>query len=325
MIDIPRRPIIDAQAPLSTDLSTRQRRQRSWWTSVYDRISQSSQDSQWEQGLNTPSAQNRRTSNSRRQRPLSYGEADLGFLSAHGHDLDDSPPPSVIRTHHSQYRSTRAPPNAGEDVLTPLPILDKRQPRNLQLKQAFNNSVPDSIHGNIIALHYPTSSGVRDGSSVFCTPVQAPADSLFGRVFPSSSSHGTKNFDATYPVLEESSRSQSTSMSSVTPERVVSPSQAKFGFDAAPDGLTAGLVTFPSSEPHHEISKFSRSDSWHRREAAFLHPPFPSSFTRSGTLPNVSNGNHHFTQSDPWETSAAGHWHSSKQSNVHAPLKAGDS
>jgi hypothetical protein len=288
MIDTPGGPAIDTQAPPRADELTRQGRQRSWWSSIYDRISQSSQESQCGPGLTQPPVQSRRPSKSRRQRPLTRREADLGLLSPHGHDLDDLPPPSVIRTHHNQHRSNRALTNTGEDVLAPLPVLDERQPRNLPSQRVFKNSAPGSKHVKAPAVHYPASSGVRDSSSGYPAPVQAPAqmDALFGRVFQSnSSSHGTRDFDSTHLALEESSRSRSIPtmpMSlvqdyefGVARQRVLS--QTQFGFHTAPDGLTAEVVTFPSLESHHEMSNFSRSDSWHRREAAFLHPPFPSS------------------------------------------------
>lgn len=250
----PRGPVIYAQTPFDPNISTGQRRQRSWWTIIYDHISQSSQEGP---GLNQPSVQS--PSNSRRHRSL---------LSAHGHDLDDPPPPSIIRTHHNQHRSTRAPANTRDDVLAPFPILNKRQRRNLQSKQMFRISGHDSTHA--------------------------------------------RDFEAAYRALEESSGSQTTTTtpmspirdyeSGAAPERGVS--LAQFGFHSAPDGLMAEVVPLPFLEHSHEMSRFSGSDSLHRREGAFPHPSFPSSSARSvttstpGIFSNVSNGNHGCTKSN---------------------------
>jgi hypothetical protein len=294
MIDTPEGPSIDTQAPLQVDASTEQR-QRPWWHSTYDRISQSSQESQRGPSLEPPSTQSRRPSKSVPQRPLTYGEADLGLLSDYGHNLDDSPPPSVIRMYHSQRRDIRDPTNNGEDVLAPLPVLNKRRPRNLQPKQVSAKTIAGSKHDNTLVLHHPVSPG-----TAYSTPVQSPvgADSLFERVFQSnsSSSHGAVDFDATH----DQSRRSPVSMPSirdhefgVTRESVVS--QSLFGCNTIPNGLTAEVIT--PVGPHREMSNFSRSDSSHRREAALFNPPFPSSSAPSISpitpvrVSNVSSGN----------------------------------
>ena len=305
-IDTPDGPAVDMQGLPRANLSTGQRRRRSWWSNIYDRISQSSQDMPLGLGLNQAPVQNRRATKSRR--PATLIGADPGLLLPHGHHLDDPPPPSVMYTQHYQHHSTRLT-NSGDDVLAPLPMLKMHQPRNQRSQQLFKSSSPGSKPDKALAVYYPVSSGAMDSSLGSFPPDQAPSemDSLFECDFPtgSGSSHGIKDFDCTYPALEGNTRSRSTRAPvrdyefGAAREYVVS--QARLGFHIIPDGLTAEVVAFPSLEPHRKMSKISRSDSWHRREAAFLHPPLPSSSAQFlHPLVIVSNnGNNESLPSDP--------------------------
>ncbi len=187
------------------------RQQRSWWRSVYNRVSQSGQDIDEEE---VPSRRlSKRKSKSKRSRQHSKDtDADRSLL----HDpnnFKDPPPPSLIRKSRGQDQYSwnqdsayYIPGERGvaphEDMLAPLSVFSEHRSSHVQRKQ--QRHVPSSGTSK----SYTNSRHVDSNSArQVSTPSKHPppvhltrSDSLFGRVFPPSTDHATsvRHVPATY-------------------------------------------------------------------------------------------------------------------------------
>ncbi|KAK0454748.1 organic solute transporter Ostalpha-domain-containing protein [Armillaria borealis] len=186
------------------------RQQRSWWRSVYNRVSQSGQDVDEEE---VPSRRlSKRKSKSKRSRPSKDADADRSLL----HDpnnFEDPPPPSLIRKSRGQdqyswnqdsayYIPGRRGSTPHEDMLAPLSVFSEHRSSHVQRKQQrhMSSSGTSKFHTNSRRVD---SNSARQVS----TPSQHPppvhltrSDSLFGRVFPPSTDHAIsiRHAPATY-------------------------------------------------------------------------------------------------------------------------------
>ncbi|KAK0504536.1 organic solute transporter Ostalpha-domain-containing protein [Armillaria luteobubalina] len=173
------------------------RQQRSWWRSVYNRVSQSGQDVDEEEVHTAPSRRlSKRKSKSKRSLQHSR-DADARSLLHDFNNFEDPPPPSLIRTSrgHDQYSWNQdsayyipgehsAAPH--EDMLAPLSFhVQRKQHRHMSssgTSKSRNNS--RRVDSNSVRL---VSTSSQLPSPVHLTR----SDSLFGRVFPPSTDHAT--------------------------------------------------------------------------------------------------------------------------------------
>ncbi|KAJ3795431.1 organic solute transporter Ostalpha-domain-containing protein [Lentinula aff. detonsa] len=197
--------------------------QRSWWRSIYTRISQSGPEYD---GANLTSTQlsahsrhvSRRKSESRDDPPkIRY--RNLSRDVEKRYDMDDPPPTSLFRSKRTSALSKTGrgsysfvAPYADEDMLTPLSVFNGRafqrtsQQRNSAHKQEPNIALPYTVDrpSKPFSGPLPLSSSPPQSllAPMMMSQDSASADSL-GRVFPSRSSdanltaHGTDNMHST--------------------------------------------------------------------------------------------------------------------------------
>ncbi|KAJ7129004.1 organic solute transporter Ostalpha-domain-containing protein [Mycena crocata] len=169
--------------------------QRSWWRSVYSRVSQSGPEPEDEQGL-TAQPSKRKKSKSRTRGSRGFDQ-DRRLLIEGDYDFDDQPPPSVLRRQDRQQRLF--PQEEHLDTLAPLSVFTAhrssqqvRQQKDRQQKdRSASNPTPSHPKNPDPPMSYsqPLPSPPMMGS-----PSQIPlgrADSLLGRVFPPSASNAS--------------------------------------------------------------------------------------------------------------------------------------
>ncbi|KAE9400698.1 DUF300-domain-containing protein [Gymnopus androsaceus JB14] len=204
-------------------------RQKSWWRSIYNRISQSGPE---DDSKNLTPAPSRRASR-RKSKPKSREpsktrsrevDVDRGLLAEHRYDMDDPPPPSLFRSKRSSGQNkagqgvySPVSPYGDEDMLAPLSVFNDHQSSYLQRQSHQRNSGHKHGSKSVVSspmspANYPSSPPPPFPSSPppqsFLAPMtmahdDVSAESLFGRVFPSKSSdanptaHGTDNTHST--------------------------------------------------------------------------------------------------------------------------------
>lgn len=219
-----------------------QRRQHSWWRSVYNRISQSGPDTEDLAAGDSHLSKDRKPSRS------NVPEARRGLLYGYEDGFDDPPPLSVIRAYQSQHRnkrrSSRTQPvrdRDQHDVLAPLPVF--RDPHHQDM---FPRS-PSISKSSPLRLPAPYSPNIPSGEFV-------RSDSLLGRIFPPSAEN----------MLTTTSPQRDPRLQTGAP---------------SPEGLTREFrssdATFSPPSPARNSSPPSRHRS-HRRESASHRPPIPS-------------------------------------------------
>ncbi|KAF7375876.1 hypothetical protein MSAN_00002000 [Mycena sanguinolenta] len=173
--------------------------QRSWWRSVYSRVSQSGPEPDDEQRLTLhPSKQRKSKSKSKSRPPGSRDfDVDRSLLFEHDYDFDDPPPQPILNSHRSRRQDRqRSPPVADQlDTLAPLSgFRDNRssqQPR--QSKQRTSNN-PTSSQPSVppprssMSPPRPSSRPTQSTSQ----NLFARSDSLLGRVFPPTASNSVE-------------------------------------------------------------------------------------------------------------------------------------
>ncbi|KAG9220647.1 hypothetical protein CCMSSC00406_0003746 [Pleurotus cornucopiae] len=158
------------------------RRSRSWWRSIYDRISQSG-DPDVESAALAPSRSQRRQRSRSRHRHRSSQDKDRQRLIRQEFEYDDPPPPSMIRAHRSQRNQ--------------LGLMIEEEPFGFM--ESHGSSLPPlsglptmysgpTRLGNTM---YPSPGATRHGAPppdllTERSPPFARSDSLLGRVFPQS-------------------------------------------------------------------------------------------------------------------------------------------
>ncbi|KAF9075629.1 organic solute transporter Ostalpha-domain-containing protein [Rhodocollybia butyracea] len=192
--------------------------QRSWWRSIYNRVSQSVDDD----NKNLTSAPSRRSSHRKskiKSRELSKSRSRNPSLAEH--NMDDLPPASLFRPKRSsgQGKGAYSPVAVyDEDMLAPLSVFNEHQNTYLQ-RQSQHQTLSPRHHSNVAGSpplapvnHLPRIplSPSNPPPQSLLVPLMMPrpqgtvsADSLLGRVFPSKSSdanhtaHGTDNTHST--------------------------------------------------------------------------------------------------------------------------------
>ncbi|KAJ3720117.1 organic solute transporter Ostalpha-domain-containing protein [Lentinula raphanica] len=208
--------------------------QRSWWRSIYNRISQSGPEDNDANITSTQSRPHSRHASRRQSKPRepsksrirnsSQGAQVHDLLAEDQYDINDPPPPSLFRSKRS---STQNKAQGGayspvalyedEDMLAPISAFNDRQ-SPLDQRRSRHRPSPTQQAPRIL-LSPPTNHPSRSLPSPppltsspppqsLLTPMMMPqgdvsADSLLGRVFPSKSSdanltaHGTDNTHST--------------------------------------------------------------------------------------------------------------------------------
>ncbi|KAG7449619.1 DUF300-domain-containing protein [Guyanagaster necrorhizus] len=157
------------------------RQQRSWWWSLYNRVSQSGQDFDEEEVDLTLRPSKRRSKSKPRKRSRQHSkDADTDRSLLHDpNNFDDPPPPSLIRISRGQDQSSH---------------IQRKQQRNLS-SSGTSKSHTNSRRFDSKLHHSARQDSPRSPPSQ--NPYQIPfihltrSDSLFGRVFPPSTDHAT--------------------------------------------------------------------------------------------------------------------------------------
>ncbi|KAF9501795.1 DUF300-domain-containing protein [Pleurotus eryngii] len=155
------------------------RRSRSWWRSIYDRISQSGDP---DVELAPSRSQRRQRSRSRHQQPSSQ-DKDRQRLIRQDFEYDDPPPPSMICAHRSQRNQLGL--MIEEEPFGFIESHGSRLPPLGGLPTMYSGPIRS---GNAM---YPSSSTTRHGVPqpdllTERSPPFARSDSLLGHVFPQS-------------------------------------------------------------------------------------------------------------------------------------------
>jgi hypothetical protein len=195
--------------------------QRSWWRSIYNRISQSGPENDNRNLTPAPSRRaSRRQSKSREPSKTRSRDVDV----EHPYDMDDPPPPSLFRSKRlsgqnkaGQGSYSAISPYADEDMLAPLSVFNDHQGSYLQ-RQSYQRNSTHRTNSAVPPPMSPANRPVQSPSSPplpsspppksFLAPMgisrdDVSAESLLGRVFPSKSSdanptaHGTDNTHST--------------------------------------------------------------------------------------------------------------------------------
>ncbi|KAL0956001.1 hypothetical protein HGRIS_002177 [Hohenbuehelia grisea] len=169
-------------------------RSRSWWRSIYDRVSHSGDVDDY---ASVPPVKNdQRISRSRAKSRSRHASRDRDSLLPHDYTFDDPPPPSLIRS----YRDRRRSQSGGrEDIheasrrqsafaMEGLPIVVEAPPPHDDYdgpRQSFAQHESTRIPPNISQPSFPVTS------DQYLTPPSqfVRSDSLLGRVFPKSTDH----------------------------------------------------------------------------------------------------------------------------------------
>ncbi|KAJ7668515.1 organic solute transporter Ostalpha-domain-containing protein [Mycena polygramma] len=162
--------------------------QRSWWRSVYSRVSQSGPDPEEEARYLTghPSRRKKPKSKSKSRPPGSRDfDADRRLLEQ-DYDFEDPPPQPYMNSYRSRRQDRQRSPRMEDhlDTLAPLSVFtahrSSHQVRQQQLRGS-SNPTPS----------YPAPSANLDPVMSFPQPplMSPSSDSLLGRVFPPSASN----------------------------------------------------------------------------------------------------------------------------------------
>lgn len=201
---------------------------RSWWQSIYNRISQSgTEDNGVDHTVVHSRHASRRKSKSRdpsklrSQNPSPDVDIDYVAVTESRYDMDDLPPPSLFRSKLSSGKSkaergaySSVTPYGDEDMLAPLSSFNGYQKfykRQSQYRNSEHRQGPKIMFSPSTADYPPRSSPppASPPPQSLLAPVMmmshgdASADSLLGRVFPSKSSdanltvRGTDNTHST--------------------------------------------------------------------------------------------------------------------------------
>ncbi|KAJ4483599.1 organic solute transporter Ostalpha-domain-containing protein [Lentinula aciculospora] len=214
----------------AVDIDYSHQPQKSWWRSIYNRISQSGPE---DDGASFTFAHSRHTSRRksksndpskpRSRNPSRDLVAECDVVAGHRYNVDDLPPPSLFRSKRLSAQSklgrgaySPVTPYGDEDMLAPLSVFNNHQNSSFQRQAQHRISV--NKQGPNIVLSSPTTTDHPPRNSHSPPPSSPPppsllaplmshggisVDSLLGRVFPSKSSdanltaHGTDNTHST--------------------------------------------------------------------------------------------------------------------------------
>ncbi|KAF7362163.1 hypothetical protein MVEN_00562400 [Mycena venus] len=167
--------------------------QRSWWRSVYSRVSQSGPEPEDEQRLTPQPSKQRKSKSKSKSRPPGSRDfgADRSLLFEHEYDFNDPPPQPILNSHRSRRQDRqRSPPVEDQlDTLAPLSgFRDTRSSQQARQSKQRSTGHPTPSHPSLppprssLSPPIPSSRPIQSTSQ---TPF-ARSDSLLGRVFPPS-------------------------------------------------------------------------------------------------------------------------------------------
>ncbi|KAJ7782783.1 organic solute transporter Ostalpha-domain-containing protein [Mycena metata] len=179
--------------------------QRSWWRSVYSRVSQSGPDPEDERRLATSRPSKQRKSKSKsKSRPAGSRDFDADRRLLVEFDYEDPAPPSVLNSYRSRRQDQFRLGEEHMDTLAPLSGFDAHRSthdvREYKQRTSSNPMFSPPIHSEGLNLMPPP---IQSSSSR--TPFTR-SDSLLGRVFPpsaasspSSVAHGSDSGRSSLP------------------------------------------------------------------------------------------------------------------------------
>ncbi|KAJ7729523.1 organic solute transporter Ostalpha-domain-containing protein [Mycena maculata] len=165
--------------------------QRSWWRSVYSRVSQSGPDPEDERRL-TPQASKRKKSKSRTPGSLDI-DANRRLLVEYDYNFEDPPPEPVLNSHRSRRHDRHhAPQEEHLDTLAPLSVFTAhRSSHQVRPQKQRSSSNPTSSRPTPPPDPGPPMSQSQPLLGLSMQPPFSRSDSLLGRVFPTSASNAS--------------------------------------------------------------------------------------------------------------------------------------
>nr|GAT46121.1 predicted protein [Mycena chlorophos] len=219
-------------APPDTSRATSHKPQRSWWRSVYSRVSQVDEDEQHLSAKPSKRHQKKQSRSRHRSRDL---DADRRLLEP---DLtfDDPPPPSIFASRKNQ-RPDRSRPRQHDELDTLAP------PSNLAGVGGHRSSHerrPAKSKTKSPPPHRAISPPAAYPVSLHTDLVPVDGESLFGRIFPpstnpSSSAGHTLLTDSELPSVATHASTGATSPSRATPRGKLVPASPQI----VPEGLNS--------------------------------------------------------------------------------------
>ncbi|KAF7321521.1 hypothetical protein MKEN_00673000 [Mycena kentingensis (nom. inval.)] len=261
------------QPPESRKIAASHKPQRSWWRSVYSRVSQSAAEADEEENLTSKPMRRKQTRSRHRSRDL---EADRRLLVEHDLTFDDPPPPSLFRSHQSRFEGNhRSPVEEHYDRVAPLSAFDVHRSSR---QQRPSNKVRKP----------PPPPALSDSSRA----TSPSGESLFGRIFPpsinppSSLGHAPAS-DAELPSVSahgvSPARATPRGHLVVSTPQIVSPSKATANYNTPEPQVVTMAIRSVEAIPYPGSQEWSAQGS-HRRDSALAAPP------PDRTIPNTAGG-----------------------------------
>ncbi|KAJ7496997.1 organic solute transporter Ostalpha-domain-containing protein [Mycena latifolia] len=271
--------------------------QRSWWRSVYSRVSQSGPEPEDEQRLTSQPSKRKQSKHKSRAHGSRDVDADRRLLVEHDHEFDDPPPQPLLNSHRGrrQDREQRHFPREEHlDTLAPLSVFTAHRSSH-QVRQSKQRSSSNPTLSIPVSPVAPTS--YSQPLPISSQPPLTRSDSLLGRVFPPSASNAT-SIDHAHD--SDSGRSlPSTSTHGVTPSRatprgrLILTTPQILGKVPTPERRgTDHQVAYPTPTPQPAHPAWS-VEVLHSRETGHVIEPEPKEWMSQGS--HIRESAHHRT------------------------------
>ncbi|KAJ6558437.1 organic solute transporter Ostalpha-domain-containing protein [Mycena vulgaris] len=168
--------------------------QRSWWRSVYSRVSQSGPEPEDEQRLTSQPSRQKKSKHKSRAPGSRDVDADRRLLVEYDYDFDDPPPQPVLNSHRSRQKDRqqrRAPQEEHLDTLAPLSVFTAHRSSHQVRQQQHRSSSNPTPSFSVNPIPPTSRSQPLPAPMSFSKTPLARSDSLLGRVFPPSASNAT--------------------------------------------------------------------------------------------------------------------------------------
>lgn len=284
--------------------------QRSWWRSIYNRLSQSGLPADEEERAPVIPKLNTHKSKSRQQQRSINEERPDRFTFEYDYDFDEPPPRSIIQTYRSQHFPKELISSDEQRALHVISPSVSNDMESARRSHRFSVS-PDATSFPLVTLIQASTSTPemrntnpsQPGPSTLIPPDGfARSDSLLGRVFPytSSTSHECPT-DSGHSLLSVSrdgcTPAKATPRARLTPstplvigDRMAGERSTPMAADpqvSSPHSLTAELI---AQSPTARVSDdLLPSTSSHRRESAQYHPDATTHSPAPYDQPNVTD------------------------------------